>query len=650
MRRQLVVILLGVCLLGLGGIAVTGGVDTPETTSAVTAAGPAETTASVAGPAETTMSVTAPTETTSSAAGTMLASNHVNACAAEPPADHADPGGDTDDVIGWVEGYWYNESIEIGDSPLTQAELDRLLARTAARVEALRCLDFEGLPPTEMRTRDEHRSKLQSEFESALTESGERFDNALLSTTLIAGQSVDAVELQLDAQSSFPAAFYNIEEEFIGFITEDSDSVDINETTLAHELVHALQDQHFELESVFEDPTTDDLASSLAVVEGDASLVERQYRENCGSRWGQSCIDQSSQPTPEIPSWPLTLEQLAPYNMPLVADSYEEGGWEAVNNLLQNRPDSAVEAMYPDRYGEFEPSPPTIEDQSSGGWARIELENRSSDVFGQHALTAILMAPYYETNGQTQIIDLSEFLVGGQQEIDYGHPATDGWQGDQFYGYTNGDRTGGVWALAWENADEATTFADAFEDLAAYRGATLAEGYENVYTFENSEEYDMALGVERAGDRILVVTAPTVDALTDVHGGFDAVSDGTDDDGTDDGGTDDDGTDDGGTDDDGTDDGTGDDGTDDGGTDDGGTDDGSTDDGGADDGMNDSAGEDGTDGGEMDDGMDDSAGEDGDNSTGDDGASEDGSGAGFGVVVVITAIAAALLAAHRQRR
>ena len=490
--RALVVVL-GLCLLGVGVTATGAGFKSPET-------------------------------------ATTLASNHVAGCAAEPPGDLTDPEGDTGDVVGWVDGYWYSEPVEVSGPTLTEAELDQLLARTAARVEALRCLTFGQLPPVEMQTRDEHRSEIESQFISELTPADRAFENARLATTLVAGQSVDAVELQLESQTAAPAAFYRIEADSIGFITDDPDSIELDEVNLAHELTHALQDQQFELESVFEQPTSDRFASSLAVVEGDATLVQNQYTQNCqadqAGTWVGSCISGSDGQAPDSPppSWGLTLERLAAYNAPLVEETYNSSGWDGVNSLFEGYPRSTVETMYPDRYGEFEPTLPTVADRSNGAWDRITLENRSDDVLGQHTLTAILMAPVYETNGTTQIIDPDQFLVGpAGTEVDYGHPATDGWRGDRLYGYTDGSDTAGVWALAWENSDDAESFAEDFLDLAEYRGATPAEGYENVYTFTDSQEYNMTLGLERDGDRILVVTAPTVDELTNVHSTFEAV-------------------------------------------------------------------------------------------------------------------------------
>lgn len=447
---------------------------------------------------------------------TTLADGHVAGCAAESPPDQADPDGDTSDVVGWVDGYWYDEPLDV-EQPLTEAELDELVARTAARVEALRCLTFDEVPPTEMRTRAQHRDDIEAQFDETVTQADADFQNAQLATTLIAGQSTDAIELQLDVQTAFPAAFYDTETEFIGFITENPDRVELDQVTLAHELLHALQDQQFELGAIFEEPTTDGFTSSLAVVEGDAVLVEERYRENCqAGAWVDDCLTQVPG-KPEIPSWPLTLEQLAAYNTPLVEQTDETEGWDGVNALFDEMPVSTVEAIYPERYGSYERPDLTVEDRSDEAWDRVEPEETDHDILGQHTLTAILVAPFFES--EDEIVDIDEFAGPFGTDFDYGHPVTEGWEGDRFHAYTDGEDTAGVWQLAWEDADAAATFADAFGDLAEHRGGTDRG---NVYTFEDSDEYEMALGVERDDDRLLVVTAPTVGELDAVHGPFEA--------------------------------------------------------------------------------------------------------------------------------
>lgn len=494
-------------VLGIGGVAVAG----TASADAPTLDGPGAT------------SDAEPTgDSTAALAGT-FADAHVEECAATPPGDHADPDGGTSDVIGWVDGYWYDEPLEVEGPTIDEDELESLVARTAARVEALRCHAFDEVPPVELLTREEYRESLEPRFDEVSDEEW-HFEDARLATMLVAGQDIDAAELQLEVQAAFPAAFYNTEEGVMGFISDDPDDIEIDQVTLAHELTHALQDQQFDIADIFDEPTNDQFIAALAVAEGDATFVDGTYANHCQeARWADECIIPPPVTDAEIPNFALALNQLAAYNTPLVAERFEEGGWEAVDELFETYPDSMVEAIYPDTYGEFERESITVEDRSTGDWERVvaEVDGRelTHDVVGKSGLTAMLVAPTFETQGMVNVVDPGEFQrphAGGN--FNYSLPETTGWQSDELYAYTNaaGDNAS-VWKLAWEDADEAGLFADAYEDLVEYRSGAPATGYENVFTFQESEEYDMAVAVEHDGDRVWVVTAPTVDELEAVH-------------------------------------------------------------------------------------------------------------------------------------
>lgn len=455
----------------------------------------------------------------------VLTDSHVADCAEEPPEDLSEPEGGTSDTIGWVDGFWYNQPLEIEGDALTEEEVHDLSMRTAARVEALRCLTFESVPELEMVSRDDYEADVQAFYDEEYDQHDYAYANAQLSAMLLAGQDEDAVDVMIENQAAFPAAFYDVEEQMMGFVTDDPDSIQLDQDVLAHELLHALQDQYFDLEATFEEPTNDEFISSLAVIEGDANLVQEQYDSNCvvGHGWEDDCVRDDSEP-PMPPNWGLTLNQLAAYNTPLVADSHEDGDWESVDSLLENLPNSTVEAIYPELYGEFERTPITVEDESAEDWERLDIDEPGYDILGQHALTSILMAPFYETQGFTEIISQEEFFqehAGGM--VSFGHSATDGWEADKMYGYTSDAGNGVVWKFAWESADDAETFTDAYADLIEYRGGQQSADYENVYTFDASDSYDKAIGIEQADDRLWIVTAPTVEGLTGVHADLELV-------------------------------------------------------------------------------------------------------------------------------
>jgi len=449
----------------------------------------------------------------------VLADEHVDDCAATPPEDHADPDGDSSEVVGWVEGYWYNEPVALTpDDGFNQTELERLSKRTAARVEALRCLTYEEIPPLQSVSREEYQDDLEQTFEEEVTAEGELFANAQLATRLTVGQNEDAIQTQIETRAAAPAAFYDTEEEYMAFVTDDDTVEDLDQTTLAHELTHALQDQHFNLAEVFEEPTNDRYLSSAGVVEGDADLVQELYRENCGDGWNDECLIPEQGEPPEVPNWSLLLNQLSLYEFPLVDSTYDSEGLEGVDDLFGAWPNTTTETINPDLYESFEPADVTVEDQSSGDWRRVQSGNLSYETVGQAGMTAMLMAPTYGSGGVEAVIsDPSEFQPEAGV-IDYGITETQGWQGDKLYGYADGEnRTAGVWESTWETETDAEEFASGYEALAEYRDGALADGYENVYTFEDSESYEMAAAIQQDGETVTIVTAPTVEELTAVH-------------------------------------------------------------------------------------------------------------------------------------
>lgn len=545
MRRVVQLLAVAVALVALGALAVVPGAAAPVDDD--TAGGPA------------------------------LADGHVGECAVTPPSDHADPA-NPDGVIGWVEGYWYNEPVSVTpDDGFNQSELDRLARRTAAQVESLRCLDYvDGLPPLQTISRDQYRENVAGQVENQTTAEGELYENAQYAARMTIGSEVDALEAFVDAQAAFPAAFYRPDQDYMAFVTDDETVEGLRQSTLAHELVHALQDQYFDVGAIFEKPTNDQYLAAASVVESDAQFFQEQYTANCNSgSWADDCITPARGTPPEIPNWAIALNQQFQYTSPLIEATYEEGGTEAIDNLFGNFPETTTESIYSDRFGEFETADITVEDQSGSAWRRVQSGNLSYNTIGQAGMTAMFIAPYYETDGSTNVVsDIREFIPQ-RGVLDYGIPETDGWRGDKLYGYADdANETGAVWDSAWDSSTDAEEFASTYEALMEHRGGTLASGYENVYTFD-TEEYDMAAAVTQTDERVLIVTAPTVEDLTGVHESVSLQSTDTDDSDSDTGNGDE--SDDSG--------GDGGDGsaaeTDDGETsDDGGSDDGSSDDGG----------------------------------------------------------------------
>lgn len=120
--------------------------------------------------------------------------------------------------------------------------------------------------------------------------------------------------------------------------------------TLVHELTHALQDQRYGIEAVFDAAGDDGALLARALVEGDARLVEQAYRAGLGEP-DQAEVDGGAEPDLEGVPEVLVVLLAAPYELgaPLVTFVEERGGREAVDALFADPPTSEIALFDPRR-------------------------------------------------------------------------------------------------------------------------------------------------------------------------------------------------------------------------------------------------------------------------------------------------------------
>jgi len=455
-------------------------------------------------------------------------------CAAEMPSDYADPAGGTSGTVGWVDGYWYDEPIDVDASDgLTEAELERLTARTSARAEALRCLTFEEVPPVEVVSREEYANTTGEQFASVSADA-RRFDNAVLSTMLLVGQTNDSVEVREDARSQTVAGYYSIEEDRIVVIEQEGEGSAVDETVLVHEVGHALQDQHFPIERSG-NVTMDRDNGLLGLIEGDVSWVENKYLDRCeAGRWAQSCVTLGDGAANESdgsggagasapPNWGLYLEQFQPYSdgPTFVRSIYREGGWAAVNETYADVPRSALYVMSPATFGEVELVEPAIANESRGDWERVTLPGAPPyERPGPAGIAGMVIAPTYETSGERNVVSPMGLLnygpdgeVSDFDPLNYDQPPVEGWRGGRMAVFADGNDTATVWRTAWASSDDAREFADAYEQLLSIHDAAPVDGREDVFRFNDSSDHAGAAAILVDGDRVRIVTAPSVEEL-----------------------------------------------------------------------------------------------------------------------------------------
>lgn len=482
---------------------------------------------------------TADTHTTATAQGITATQSAVEGCAATPPADYADPDGDSSSVVGWVEGYWYNEPVDIVfDDGLNETELRTLSARTAARFEALRCLTVQnGLPPVEVIDREEFADD-RSQRAASVGEEARLVQNARFETTLTINSETDSVDVEQNDTARRVGGFYDYISEEIVVITDDTSSLPVDEAVLAEELGHAIQDQQFDI-ARYDRTTVDRDKGILGLIEGDVGFVIDQYTENCDTdTWNGGCfIEESGGEGGGAPAnWGLYFEQFQPYSdgPSFVQEIKQEGGWKAVNALYEEPPTTALHTTYPDSYNQIQPRDLDVPDRSTGAWERVSA---TPETLGISTIAGMFAAPGAEQDTEGEVIGYRAMLnlepdgsLDRFDPHDYSHPQTEGWRGDELYTYRNGEETATVWATTWASPEAAQPFLSGYRSLIDTRGGERVDGTENTYSFDEDTGYDMVLSLVPDGDRVTVVTAPTVDALSAVDQTLDpfAAANGTD--------------------------------------------------------------------------------------------------------------------------
>ncbi|HQF70585.1 MAG TPA: Ig-like domain-containing protein [Promineifilum sp.] len=335
----------------------------------------------------------------------------------------------------------------------TEARNAAIRAEVEANVEALRGLSLlTPITPTVL-TRDQLRDRLAAENAAEVTPDEARDDTLELSAFDFIEPDYDLYGVLLGLQSEGILGFYDPEAaEFV--VVNDGALLDAPaQWTHAHEFVHALQDQHYDLDALTDDSLDSEARAAVrALAEGEAELVQFLYLTQ-GNYFSEAEVneiladmEQSSDTLPEdVP--PILISNLAfPYDSGsrFVDALYRAGGFEAIDAAWANPPRSTEQILHPERY----------------------LAGDTPELVSLAPLTDTLGAGWQQVAGDI----MGEFFL--RQYLDQQLPATVaeraamGWGGDRYAVYWN-EATGELvlaLRLVWDTATDAAEFADAYAD------------------------------------------------------------------------------------------------------------------------------------------------------------------------------------------
>ena len=299
-------------------------------------------------------------------------------------------------------------------------EWDKLVAPYATVVAAKRKLSFEHPIYVDFLEPEEFEEQVTADEEELTAEDRkeiEQYTGQLRALGLVDGE-LDLLESMNELQGAGVIGYYSYADKRIRIKgTELTPAV---QSTLVHELTHALQDQHFNLEDRFEEYDEDPTRESTfrALVEGDAKRIEAAWREDLSKQEQKALAKEqareSGKAIEDIADVPKVLATLmaAPYAFgeAMLKVALEHGGTRAVDDLFVTPPTTEEQTYDPwtmvvDHQGELTVEEPELED--------------GEDEFDDGHFGSI-----------GWLVVLSERLP-----VDQALTATDGWGGDSYVAF-----------------------------------------------------------------------------------------------------------------------------------------------------------------------------------------------------------------------
>jgi len=437
-------------------------------------------------------------------------------------AESSDAPGDPDeDVVGWENGYWHNESIDVDQSDgLSDAELERFVARAMARVEYLRQAEFGGDVPVEIISRSDYRNRTR---DSNTSEPHRAWNNQVWEALFIVGEDTDVQSEMGSTLGASVAGFYSPRDGRIKIITDTPDQPTIDNATLVHELVHALQDQRFNLSSSqFRSQTQDGELATDGVVEGEANYIEARYAERCGAEWDCVATPESDGGDGPPPNLGILLTLLQPYSdgPAYVHELRQAGGWDAVDRELRRPPNASSQVIH---HTDEPPANVSFTDTARRGWETFPDQGvDGADTVGEASIFAMFW--YQSREYGADAVDPRALFETDSEYVLYNYDAgpSDGWAGDRVVPYRKGSgeetRYGYVWVTEWDTAGDAREFEAAYRAVLDAHGAEEREG--RILVVGGDDPWADAFRVVRDGRRVTVVNGPSPAAVRNIRPGL----------------------------------------------------------------------------------------------------------------------------------
>ncbi len=368
-------------------------------------------------------------------------------------------------------------------------------------VADLRGLDLLDPIDVEVKTRQELQEETREDLEEDYPRADRDDDQLVLEAYGLIEPGQDIGELYVDLLGEQVAGYYDPEtDEMVVVASSDANELSASDqVTFAHEVVHALQDQHFDLESYNDlrlDGNSDESLAVTALIEGDATLAQIDFILG-DMRLAREFLDELESAeisTEQLDNAPPIVAQtlLFPYEQGQIFTQFlfDEGGWEMVDDAYANPPTTTEQILHPEKYVDGEEATevetPDLEGFLGSDWRTID-----EDTWGEYQISIIL----------AERGDLSEEQVT---------TASEGWGGDAYAVTSSDDGEAILWRSEWDSEDDADEFATALGNRESIRLDAEASSEGETYLIESD---DAIVQIVVDGSAVTYVSAPDQETL-----------------------------------------------------------------------------------------------------------------------------------------
>lgn len=251
----------------------------------------------------------------------------------------------------------------------------------------------------------------------------------------------------------------------------------VGELIVAHEMVHALQDQHWGMPTEPEPVTASDsdrLVARRAVLEGDATLASfavlqnGQLDDDMRARILEELAPLSTRLAENYPDVPAIIRETLAFQyqagLIFTGRALDDGGWAGVDAVQADPPASTEQVLHPERYFDRRDEPTLVAFPAHG-----PLERSS------HRLILC------DTLGELNVRVLARRTLPDAQAV----RVAEGWDGDRLGAWRRGDQVVVAWMTVWDSAADAEEFAEAA--LTMVPGARIEQRDTRVLVLVGSE-------------------------------------------------------------------------------------------------------------------------------------------------------------------